>query len=189
MGLVQTVLARVENDVDLVPERVKAVPQAIIDTTASLLTNRRDAQSLKSIQCAGRMLPTRPLPTAPLRHLLGQLRRTMATATSESRSPGPVETAMHDKLTALLQPSRLTITNESHLHRHHAAMRAQDGGNGETHFAVQIISEEFKGKSTLQRHRLVYSALSDELAQGLHALSLKTTTPDDTQQLAAGQAE
>ncbi|KAF8558032.1 bola-like protein [Imleria badia] len=113
----------------------------------------------------------------------------MATATTESGSRGPVETAIHDKLSALLQPSRLTITNESHLHRHHAAMRAQGGGNGETHFAVQIISEAFKGKPTLQRHRLVYSALSDQLAQGLHALSLKTTTPDEAQRLAAGQAE
>ncbi|KAF8441471.1 bola-like protein-domain-containing protein [Boletus edulis BED1] len=127
-------------------------------------------------------------PTGPIRHLLG-FRRTMAMVTTESGSRGPVETAVHRKLTTLLKPSRLTITNDSHLHRHHAAMRAQGGGSGETHFAVQIISEAFEGKSTLQRHRLVYSALSDELAQGLHALSLKTATPLEAQQLAVGQAE
>ncbi|KAI9572149.1 bola-like protein [Boletus coccyginus] len=113
----------------------------------------------------------------------------MATTTTECGSRGPVEIAIHDKLTTLLQPSQLTITNESHLHRHHAAMRAQGGGNGETHFAVQIISEAFKEKTTLQRHRLVYSTLSDELSKGLHALSLKTTTPDEAHRLAAGQAE
>ncbi|KAG9316384.1 bola-like protein-domain-containing protein [Chiua virens] len=67
-------------------------------------------------------------------------------------------------------------------------MRAQGGGSGETHFALQIISEAFKGKTTLQRHRLVYSALSDEFTQGLHALSLKTKTPEEAQRLAAGQA-
>src|SRR6266702_1307231 len=36
------------------------------------------------------------------------------------------------QLTTLLQPSILTITNDSWQHRHHAAMRDQDGGNGET---------------------------------------------------------
>ncbi|KIK99058.1 hypothetical protein PAXRUDRAFT_132855 [Paxillus rubicundulus Ve08.2h10] len=110
-------------------------------------------------------------------------------ATNESGSRGPVETAMYDKLTTLLQPSQLTITNESHLHRHHAAMRAQGGGSGETHFAVQVISDAFQGRTTLQRHRMIYSALSDELARGLHALSLKTKTLEEARRFTAGQAE
>ncbi|KAF9222563.1 bola-like protein [Gyrodon lividus] len=110
-------------------------------------------------------------------------------ATNESGSRGPVETAMYEKLATLLQPSQLTITNESHLHRHHAAMRAQGGGNGETHFAVQIISDVFQGVAPLQRHRMIYSALSAELAQGLHALSLETRTPEEAQRLAAGHAK
>ncbi|KAI6026169.1 hypothetical protein PISMIDRAFT_675300 [Pisolithus microcarpus 441] len=92
---------------------------------------------------------------------------------------GPVETTIRDKLTTLLQPLQLTITNESHLHRHHAAMRAQGGGNGETHFNVSIISAVFNGKSTIERHRMIYAALSDELAQGLHAISLRTKTPEE----------
>ena len=61
-----------------------------------------------------------------------------------------------------------------------------------TDFTVHIISKAFESKvnfdeffsfqnadilkSTIQRHRMVYSALSDELAQGLHALTLKTKT-------------
>ncbi|KAF9244948.1 bola-like protein-domain-containing protein [Melanogaster broomeanus] len=125
--------------------------------------------------------------TRSVHHFLWRLHRTMAT--NESGSRGPVETAIHDKLTTLLQPSQLTITNESHLHRHHSAMRAQGGGDGETHFDVQVISDAFKGMTTLQRHRMIYSALSDELAQGLHALSLKTKTPQEGQRLAAGQAK
>ncbi|KAH7929886.1 bola-like protein [Leucogyrophana mollusca] len=102
-------------------------------------------------------------------------------ATINADSAGPVETSIREKLMASLQPSKLTITNDSHLHRHHAAMRAQGGGNGETHFSVQVISDAFKGKNTVQRHRMVYAALSDELSQGLHALSLSTRTSDEVQ--------
>ncbi|OAX41065.1 bola-like protein [Rhizopogon vinicolor AM-OR11-026] len=96
-------------------------------------------------------------------------------------TPGPLENAMREKLTTLLRPSKLIITNESHLHRHHAAMRSQGGGNGETHFAVQVISDNFKGMNTVQRHRLIYSALSNEFSQGLHALSLNTKTSEEVQ--------
>ncbi|KAG1775370.1 bola-like protein-domain-containing protein [Suillus placidus] len=100
-------------------------------------------------------------------------------------SPGPVEIAMREKLVTLLQPSKLIIINESQLHRHHAAMRSQGGGNGETHFAVQVISDAFKGKNTVQRHRLIYSALSEEFSQGLHALSLNTKTSEEAQRYQA----
>ncbi|KAG2119568.1 bola-like protein [Suillus discolor] len=100
-------------------------------------------------------------------------------------SPGPVEIVMRQKLVTLLQPSKLIITNESQLHRHHAAMRSQGGGNGETHFAVQVISDAFKGKNTVQRHRLIYSALSEEFSQGLHALSLNTKTSEEAQRCQA----
>ncbi|KAG1716407.1 hypothetical protein ID866_759 [Astraeus odoratus] len=110
-------------------------------------------------------------------HVLRQVPRGMSTRAIGS--PGPVETAMREKLTTLLQPLQLTITNESHLHRHHAAMKTQGGGNGETHFTVQIVSDVFNGKNTVQRHRMVYAALSDEMAQGLHALSLRAKTPQE----------
>ncbi|EIW83142.1 bola-like protein [Coniophora puteana RWD-64-598 SS2] len=96
-----------------------------------------------------------------------------------SSTPGPVESSIQFKLTNALQPSQLTITNDSHLHRHHAAMRAQGGGSGETHFSVYVISDEFRGKNTMQRHRMIYAALSEELSDGLHALSLKTKTPEE----------
>ncbi|KAH9485188.1 SufE-like protein 1, chloroplastic/mitochondrial [Psilocybe cubensis] len=97
---------------------------------------------------------------------------------SPSSSPGPVEISIREKvimLTALLQPASITITNDSWQHRHHSAMRDQEN-NGETHFSVQVVSDAFEKKTTMQRHRIVYSALSDEFARGLHALSLKTKT-------------
>ncbi|KAH9992650.1 bola-like protein-domain-containing protein [Russula vinacea] len=88
----------------------------------------------------------------------------------------PIEEAIHGKLTSLLRPSILTITNDSWQHRHHAAMREQGGGNKESHFSIQVVSEEFVGKTTMQRHRMIYTALSEELRNGLHALSLNTKT-------------
>ncbi|KAH9858693.1 bola-like protein [Lenzites betulinus] len=109
---------------------------------------------------------------------------TMSGPVSDSKPTsegGPVESAIRAKLTELFKPSQLDITNDSWQHRHHAAMRAQGGDNGETHFSISVVSEEFLGKNTMQRHRMIYSALSDELAAGLHALSLKTKTPVEAQ--------
>ncbi|KAF8160834.1 bola-like protein-domain-containing protein [Crassisporium funariophilum] len=97
-------------------------------------------------------------------------------SSSTTLSPGPLENAIREKLTTLLQPTSITITNDSWQHRHHTAMREQGGGNGETHFSLQIVSKVFEKKTTMQRHRMVYSALTDEFGEGLHALTLKTKT-------------
>ncbi|KAI0320908.1 bola-like protein [Amylostereum chailletii] len=106
------------------------------------------------------------------------------TTSSASFAVKPVETAIQSKLESLLQPSELKITNDSWQHRHHAPMRAQDGGSGETHFSVQVVSQAFAGKSTMQRHRMIYSALSEEFQNGLHALSLTTKTQEEMTRLA-----
>ncbi|KAJ3733551.1 bola-like protein-domain-containing protein [Lentinula guzmanii] len=108
----------------------------------------------------------------------------MATTTSPSSS-GPIELAIRSKLVSSLQPAALVIHNDSYQHRHHAPMRAQGGGSGETHFSLEIVSDEFEGKTTMQRHRMIYSILSEELNQGLHALSLKTKTRAETSTEAA----
>ncbi|KAI0745735.1 bola-like protein [Earliella scabrosa] len=109
---------------------------------------------------------------------------TMSSVASDARGgtqAGPVEDSIRNKLTELLRPSQLEITNDSWQHRHHAPMRAAGGGSGETHFTVHVVSDQFQGKSTMQRHRMIYAALSDEFAEGLHALSLKTKTPAEVQ--------
>ncbi len=49
-------------------------------------------------------------------------------------------------------------------------------GDGD-HFEMVVISDAFEGKSTLQRHRMVYAPLKDVLGGALHALALKTQTP------------
>ena len=50
-------------------------------------------------------------------------------------------------------------------------------GDG-THFEALIISEEFEGKSLIQRHKLVYEVLGDAMKEQIHALSMKTYTPE-----------
>ncbi|KAF8578717.1 bola-like protein [Ramaria rubella] len=102
----------------------------------------------------------------------------LRTIMSTTNTTGSMESSIRDKLTALLSPTALIIKNDSWQHRHHEAMRQCQGG-GETHFSVDVISEEFKGKNTMQRHRMIYSALSVELSKGLHALSLRTKTPEE----------
>ena len=53
------------------------------------------------------------------------------------------------------------------------------------HYDVDIISEDFAALSPIQRHRLVYKPLEDVMGGALHALALKTRTPDE----AAASAE
>lgn len=50
-------------------------------------------------------------------------------------------------------------------------------GDG-THFEAVIVSEMFDGKTLLERHQLVYKVLGDAMKERIHALSLKTYTPD-----------
>lgn len=126
-------------------------------------------------------------PTRFIHEVIRQGRRRIATQKVESS--GKMESSIHEKLTIVLKPVQLTIINESHLHRHHAAMRAQGGGNGETHFRVQVISDLFRDMSTIRRHRWIYKILSDELAQGLHALTLLTKTPEEVDRAPVGSCQ
>ncbi len=50
-------------------------------------------------------------------------------------------------------------------------------GDG-THFDAVIVSEDFEGKTLLERHQLVYKVLGDAMKERIHALSLKTYTPE-----------
>ncbi len=52
-------------------------------------------------------------------------------------------------------------------------------GDDGVHFNAQVISTRFQGKPTLQRHRLVYATLGDQMGGAIHALSLSTLTPEE----------
>jgi len=53
-------------------------------------------------------------------------------------------------------------------------------GDG-SHFEAVIVSNEFDGKSLIQRHQVVYKALGDAMKEDIHALSMKTYTPEQWQ--------
>lgn len=76
------------------------------------------------------------------------------------------------------------------MHAHHKAM--QGSTSQETHFRVEITSESFKSKMHPARHRMVYSLLKEEMERtgGIHALQLKTRTPEEEErQLARETAD
>jgi BolA protein len=79
------------------------------------------------------------------------------------------------KLAERFAPSRLDILDEAHRHAGHAGARPE----GETHFAVTIVSPAFAGLNRVARQRLVYETLADELASRVHALSLTTFAPGE----------
>lgn len=96
---------------------------------------------------------------------------------------GPVARAIHDKLTAALNPTRLEVIDESHRHAGHAGVRTGPGhaqGVGETHFRLVVVTSAFTGLSRLDRQRRINSLLADELAGPVHALALRCLTPDET---------
>ncbi len=79
------------------------------------------------------------------------------------------------KLTAAFNPESLEVLDESHRHEGHAGHRP----GGQTHYRIYIVSEAFRGKSRLARHRLINEALSSELAGGIHALAIHASAPGE----------
>lgn len=56
-------------------------------------------------------------------------------------------------------------------------------GDG-AHFEAVVVSAEFSGKNRVQRHQRVYQTLGDRMREEIHALSIKTYTPDEWQKQA-----
>ena len=79
------------------------------------------------------------------------------------------------KLTEAFTPQSLTVEDESHKHEGHSGHRE----GGQTHFRVHIVSEAFKGKTRLERHRMINGTLSSELAGGVHALAIHAAAPGE----------
>lgn len=74
------------------------------------------------------------------------------------------------------------------MHAHHKAM--EDSVSKETHFRLVVTSEAFRSKMQPARHRMVYALLKEELgrAGGIHALQLRTRTPEEEAKLVAQEA-
>jgi len=79
------------------------------------------------------------------------------------------------KITDRLSPAKLEVKDESHLHAGHAGARE----GGESHFRLLVVCEQFEGLSRVARQRLINDILREELAGPIHALAMKTLTPDE----------
>jgi BolA protein len=90
-----------------------------------------------------------------------------------------VADAIRQKLTTAFAPSSLDVTDESHRHAGHAGAARADGGVGETHFHVRMVTDAFEGVSRVERQRRVHAALAEELRGSVHALSLKLQAPSE----------
>jgi BolA protein len=86
-----------------------------------------------------------------------------------------VEAAIREKLMQVLQPTRLDVVNESHLHAGHRT----SPGTGESHFRVLVVSQAFAGKSRIDRHRMINDTLAAELKGKVHALAIKAYAPGE----------
>ena len=86
-----------------------------------------------------------------------------------------VERAMRERL-ATLAPVALELRDESAQHAGHAGSRPSGG----SHWHLAIVSEAFRGKSAVARHRMVYEALGDLMKRDIHALKIEALAPEQS---------
>jgi BolA family transcriptional regulator, general stress-responsive regulator len=82
---------------------------------------------------------------------------------------------IREKLAKAFTPASVEVVDESHQHAGHAGHRP----GGETHFRVYIVAEAFRGKSRLERHRMINDTLVGELEGGVHALAIHASAPGE----------
>ena len=87
----------------------------------------------------------------------------------------PVEQAMRTRLAAL-EPVRLDLRDESAQHAGHAGARPSGG----SHWQLTIVSEAFRGKSPVARHRMIYEALGGLMERDIHALRIEALAPEQS---------
>lgn len=86
-----------------------------------------------------------------------------------------LQARMREKLMIALNPTRLDVVNESHLHAGHSSSPE----TGASHFRVLIVADAFAGRSRIERHRIVNDVVRDELNDGVHALAIKALAPGE----------
>jgi BolA family transcriptional regulator, general stress-responsive regulator len=81
------------------------------------------------------------------------------------------------RLEEALTPEYLDIIDDSHLHIGHRGAKENGGG----HYSIEIISDTFKDKAPLERHKMIYLALGDAMGKDIHALSINAKTIAEAQ--------
>lgn len=79
------------------------------------------------------------------------------------------------KLEESLTPLAIKVIDESDQHAGHSGSRP----GGETHFSVVVVSTRFHGLSRVQRHKLLYEILDEEMTNNIHALRICALTPEE----------
>lgn len=82
---------------------------------------------------------------------------------------------IRDTLAQALSPERLDVSDESAKHAGH--MGAVPGKT--THVRVVVVADAFRGRSRVERHRIVNHLLAAEMEAGLHALAIEAKAPDE----------
>jgi BolA protein len=85
------------------------------------------------------------------------------------------EDSITQKLRDAFAPVALEVVNDSHRHAGHGG----SPGTSESHFSIEVVSDRFKGKSRVERHRMVNEVLADELKGRIHALAIRALTPEE----------
>ena len=82
-------------------------------------------------------------------------------------------TIIRQKLEQALKPDLIEIIDHSAAHAGHA------GNKGGGHYNVTLVSEQFEGKSLVQRHQMIYQILGDMMKDEIHALGINALTPSE----------
>ena len=83
---------------------------------------------------------------------------------------GSTSEVIEEKLRVALAPHHLEVVDESHQHAR---------GGQDSHFKLVLVSEQFMDVRLIQRHQVIYQLLAEELAAGVHALSMHLYTPSE----------
>tara|TARA_Y100001970_G_scaffold32747_1_gene40628 strand:+ start:257 stop:544 length:288 start_codon:yes stop_codon:yes gene_type:complete len=92
-----------------------------------------------------------------------------------------IEKRIKNKLASDIDLTEISVINQSHLHKGH------DGYSPNSHFSVKVISDQFKGISRIERHKMVYNSLSELIESEIHALKIKALTPAELANLEKGK--
>ncbi len=88
---------------------------------------------------------------------------------------GDMQHEIESRLKDTFVPTRLEVVNDSDRHYGHAG----DDGTGQSHFTVLIESASFRGRTRLERQRLVNAALGDIPGERVHALAIRAYAPGE----------
>ncbi len=95
----------------------------------------------------------------------------------------PVAGRIRNTLQTALAPTALDVIDESHKHAKHAHMMERSGtagATGETHFRIKVVSESFRGKSLLDRHRTINALVAGEMGPDrVHAIAIEAKVPGE----------